>query len=359
MRTVQSNTFYLFDIRPHTMTVSDLANPKTGPDGVIRFHVAAAGHSLNYLPQYIAQRRGFFQDQGLDVSVSVPAPWDNVLVELADGTAAAALGGIWVPSMYRNTAKDYTTFAQISNRCPLALVQRGGISAAATTTKTFQLADVVDKTVLVLSGNGASIGLYFKMLLREHGIDASSVHFVQDLAGPMLSSLFQGGMGDYFLVDIVSARVMAQKNPDVSVVLEMATGGGDIPWSVYYCETEAITSPAVVDAQKRFCIALEKGMQYVVQNNAETYRDDLAALFPAIPTDLLVEVANLYRANKMWTSSTVSRHAFERWQRGIADGRLTKQPFSYEEMVSNGVSAKAINGADAWMGGMGHSEVIE
>ncbi|CAK7216188.1 hypothetical protein SBRCBS47491_002737 [Sporothrix bragantina] len=314
------------------MTVSDLQKGQPASDGVARFHVAATGHSLNYLPQYIGQRRGFFKEQGLELSVSVPSPWDNVLEELADGTAAAALGGIWVPSMYRNTAKSYTTFAQLANRCPLALVQRGVPSDGSAP---FQLSDVVGKTVLLKSGNGASVGLYFKMLLQEQGIDPAVVHFVQDLAGPMLSKLFQGGMGDFFLIDIVSARIMARKNPNVSVVLEMATAGGDIPWSVYYCEADTMASAAVVDAQKRFCIALEKGMQYVLDNDAVNYRDDLVELFPAVPVELLVEITNLYRANQMWTSSSISRHGFERWQHGIAKGRLTKGPLSYEEMVSN------------------------
>ncbi|OAA56733.1 hypothetical protein SPI_07740 [Niveomyces insectorum RCEF 264] len=125
--------------------------------------------------------------------------------------AAAALGGIWVPSMYRNI-KKYTTFAQLANRCPLALVKRGNAEG-------FKLAEVTGKTVLLKSGNGAS--------------------------------LFLGDTGDYFFVDIVSARIMAQKNPGVSVAMKMATDGGNIPWSVYYW------------------------MHWVQQNDAETYREDL------------------------------------------------------------------------------------
>ncbi|KIH88720.1 hypothetical protein SPBR_07803 [Sporothrix brasiliensis 5110] len=207
-----------------------------------RFHIAATGHSLNYLPQYIAERHGYFRDEGLAISVSVPSPWDNMLEELGDGTAAAALGGIWVPSMYRSAGKQYTAFAQLSNRCPLALVARGG---------------VVDKTVLLKSGNGASVGLFFKMLLREHGLDPAA-----DLAGPMLHALFEGGLGDYFVLDIVSARILAQTNADVHVVLEMAADGDAIPWSVYYCETETLGDEAVVDAQTRFCTALERGMRH-------------------------------------------------------------------------------------------------
>jgi hypothetical protein len=32
-----------------------------------RFHVTATSHSLNYLPEYIANRHGYFREQGLEV----------------------------------------------------------------------------------------------------------------------------------------------------------------------------------------------------------------------------------------------------------------------------------------------------
>jgi len=88
------------------------------------FHITATGHSLTYLPKYIAQRHGFCRAQHLEVAVSVPRPWELVLDELADGTADAALGGIWVPSMYFNRGQKYTVSAQVTNRAPLALVGR-------------------------------------------------------------------------------------------------------------------------------------------------------------------------------------------------------------------------------------------
>ncbi|KAL6249647.1 hypothetical protein RBB50_003502 [Rhinocladiella similis] len=302
-----------------------------------RFHVTATGHSLNYLPEYIARRHGFFKEQGLEVTVTVPKPWDLVLDELADGTADAAIGGIWVPSMYRGRGKQYTIFAQMSNRCPLALVKRGSGQG-------FKVSHVSGSTVLMKSGNGASVGLFTKMILRENGVDLTTVDFIQDLEGAMLAELFKGGMGDYFVIDIVTACSLAQKYPDdLSVVMEMATDGGDIPWSVYYRETETIT-PAVLDAQKRFCIALAKGMEWVQTHDAasEEFRNELADLFPAAPIDVLVDLTNLYRCSEMWTSPSVSRHGFERWQKGIADGRLVAEPLVYGSIVDNGPAAAAM-----------------
>ena len=292
-----------------------------------RFHVSATGHSLNYLPEYIAQRHGLFAEQGLDVSVTVPSPWDLVLEELADTTASAALGGIWVPSMFRNRGKSYTAFAQVANRCPLALLKRG--SAAG-----FELSEAVGRTVLMKSGNGASVGLFFKMLLRESGINPNAVHFVQDLDGKMLAKLFEGGMGDYFVVDNVTARIMARKNPAISIAMEMVQDGDEIPWSVYYRETDTITA-AVIDKQTRFCAALGKAMDWVNAHDAKTYQDELAALFPAVPVDILVDLTNKYRKDHMWSSPVVSRRGYARWQKGLADGRLIGRTLDYEDIVDD------------------------
>ncbi|KAF2109674.1 hypothetical protein BDV96DRAFT_624365 [Lophiotrema nucula] len=304
------------------------------------FHLSATGYNLNYLPEYIALRHGFFREQGLDVTVNIPTPWDGVLDALADGTADMALGGIWVPSMYRDRVQDYTVFAQIANRCPLALLTHGNGEG-------FKLADVIGKTVLMKSGGGASVGLFFKMLLRENGIDPKSVDYIQDLDGVMLGNLFQGGMGDYFVTDNLSALAMAERNSNVSVAMEMVSQG-DIPWSVYYRETATITAD-VLDAQKQFCIALEKGIDWVLQHDAESFRDELAELFPTVPVEVAVSVTNGFRRDGMWTSTSVSRTGFDRWQVGLAGARLVKEPIAYDDIVDNGpASAAQIEATFLW-----------
>ncbi|KAJ5648779.1 hypothetical protein N7490_005151 [Penicillium lividum] len=296
-----------------------------------RFYLTATGHNLNYLPEYIARRHGFFEEQGLDFDLKIPTPWDGVLDDLAEGAADMALGGIWVPAMYRNRAENYTVFAQIANRCPLALLRRGHDEG-------FKLADVAKSTVLMKSGGGASVGLFFKMLLRENGIDPRSIDYIQDLDGTMLATLFEGGMGDYFVTDNLSAMVMTSRNPEISIAMELVKEG-DIPWSVYYRETATIT-PEVLDLQRRFCIALEKGIDWVLEHDAESFQDELAELFPNVSVNLVVAVTNSFRRNGMWASTCIPQHAFDRWQVGLADACLIKAAFSYCEMV-NDVPAKA------------------
>jgi NitT/TauT family transport system substrate-binding protein len=296
------------------------------------FHLTATGYNLNYLPEYIASKHGFFREQGLDVTVNIPSPWDGVLDALADNTADIALGGIWVPSMYRDRVEHYTVFAQIANRCPLAILRRGHGEG-------FKLTDVAKSTVLMKSVGGASVGLFFKMLLRENGIDPRAVDYIQDLDGKMLGDLFQGGMGDYFVTDNLSAMAIAASNPDVSIAMEMVSQG-DIPWSVYYRETATITRE-ILDAQRRFCVALQKGIDWVLEHDAESFREELAELFPKVPVDVAVSVTNNFRREGMWTSTSVSRNGFDRWQVGLADARLVEEPLAYEAVVDDGPASAA------------------
>ncbi|KAF2671947.1 hypothetical protein BT63DRAFT_184205 [Microthyrium microscopicum] len=297
------------------------------------FHMTATGYNLNYLPEYIASRHGFFKEQGLDVTVNIPSPWDGVLDSLHDNSAIMALGGIWVPSMYKkNNVQDYTVFGQIANRCPLAVLRR-------TSSEPFKVTDFAKSTVLMKGIGGASAGLFFKMFLRENDIDVGAVTYVQDLDGKMLGDLFQGGMGDYFVTDNLSALAMVARNPKVSIAISMVTQG-NIPWSVYYRETATIT-PEVLEKSQRFFTALEKGIAWVMERDAETYRDELAELFPNVPVDVAIKVTNGFRRDSMWTSTSVCPQGFARWQKGLALAGLYPEPLDYKYMVNDGPASAA------------------
>ncbi|TSI14557.1 ABC transporter substrate-binding protein [Brevibacterium aurantiacum] len=288
-----------------------------------RYHVTATGHSLNYLPEYAAEWNGFFHDENIAYSVSVPSPWDQVLDDLRSGSAEAALGGIWVPSMYRGRADTFTPFAKIAGRAPLALLGRGD-------SKHFSVADTVGKTVLMKGSNGASVGLYFKMLLRENGIDPTRVNFIQDLDGAMLSELFVGGMGDYLLIDQLSAEHVADSN-DVTIVFSAVREGGDIPWSVYY--VRGGLDDANRSLHERFYRAIARGTEWILHHQVEEYLPQLVELFPGRNPELLRSLAQSFKDNGMWSTPQIDQKPYERWQKGIKDGHLIHSTISHDDFV--------------------------
>ncbi len=295
-----------------------------------RFHISATGHSLNYLPEYVAKWQGFFAAEGLEIFATVPKPWDLVLDELASGDAQAVLGGVWVPSMYLGRAKRYTPFAQIAARAPLAVLGRGPRAA-------FDWRDMRGKVVAMKGSNGASVGLFLKLLLRENGVDPRDVGFIQDLDGAMLSTLFAGGMADYLVIDYPNAA-MLEKAGGGNIVAPLALTGGNVPWSVYYVEGESDATR--LETQTRFARALGRGMDWINANDAATFVDFLAKTFPRLAPDLLVRLTNEYRSCGMWTTPRVDVAAYDRWQRGIADGHLVAAPIPYATLIDRRPTAQ-------------------
>lgn len=290
---------------------------------MLDFHVAATGHSLNYLPEYIAVREGFFAAENLQVSASVPRPWDRVLDALRDGSAQAALGGIWVPSMYLDRGTRFTPFAQVAARAPLALVGREAPAD-------FSWDAMPGKVVSMKGSNGASVGLYFKLRLREEGIDPERVGFIQDLDGAMLAELFHGGMGDYLVTDYLSGLKMELQGLG-HVVQPFPITGGDIPWSVYYGIGE--NDAGRQDVQTRFARALEQGMDWIKACDPEDYADFLSETFPQLPVDVLLKATRTYVAHGMWTTPRIDLDAHLRWQKGIAAGHLIPQAIPYDRLT--------------------------
>ena len=288
-----------------------------------RFHVSATGRSLNYLPEYIAVWQGYFAAESLEVTASVPNPWDLVLDDLASGAADVVLGGIWVPAMHLHRGVRYTPFAQTSARAPLAIVGREKPDD-------FDWSQLPGKVIAIKGSNGASLGIFTKLQLREHGVDPRAVGFIQDLDGALLSRLFHGGMADYLVIDHPSALALEAKGGG-RVVLAMAAASGDVPWSVYYSQGES--DDARLDAQTRFARALARGMRWILEHEAAECREFLASTFPRFDADMLVKLVELYRTHGMWTTPRIDEAAYDRWQAGIADGHLIQKPIPYSDLV--------------------------
>ena len=83
-------------------------------------------------------------------------------------------------------------------------------------------------------------------------------------------------------------------------------------------------------------MALQKGIDWVMERDAESFKDELAELFPNVPVEVAVGVTNGFRKDGMWTTTSVSPGGFERWQVGLAGARLVKEPMAYAELVDDG-----------------------
>lgn len=282
------------------------------------FHISATGHSVNYLPQYIAKRFGYFEEVGLDVTIDVPSPWTKVLTDLDAGRAQAALGGIWVPAMLYQRVKDYRAFCQLSSRCPLVLVSRERVENAS-----WQQLD--GKVVLVSGTGGPSAYIFLAGLLHRAGVDPDRIRFIRDLDAEMMLDLFVGGLGDYILVTGPTAWRLASAGK-AHIAFDLPSIGGPVPWSVYYARPEVLDRD--FDQFSQFSAAIQRASTWLLANSMSDIQDFISELWPAYDPRQLIEGLEAFKASGMWSERTeVDLSAFKIWHDmlvkfGLLDGAV-------------------------------------
>lgn len=290
---------------------------------MLQLNISATAHAPNYLPQYYADALGLFADRGLHVSATAKDPWTGVLDDLDSGAADVALGGLWVPAMYWNTPRALTVFAQVNHQFPKALVTR-------TPRTDFSWSELVGTTVLAPGIGGSAPYAFTAGLVREAGVDPASITFLRDLSTPMFIELFEAGLGDAIVLDLVNAEVL-QDNGTGYIAEEYTETGGMGPNSVYYCRSDRFAE--LSERLVAFTAALEESMQLMKSVDLADLYPLLAQHWPDTPAVPLRKACARMLGSHTWDTARIDPAATERWMRILLDERMIRHAPTFEELV--------------------------
>ena len=154
--------------------------------------VAEVTRSIFYAPFYVAINNGYFNEEGLDVTVITTPGSDKTMSALLSKEASIGLMGpetnLYV---YNNGQEDYAiSFAQLTQKDGSFLVSREKI-------ENFTLDDLKGKYVI-----GGRLGgmpeMTFEWALKEHGINPKTDLTIDtSIAFAAMGGAFIGGIGDF------------------------------------------------------------------------------------------------------------------------------------------------------------------
>ncbi len=166
-----------------------------------KVRLAEVAHTIFYAPQYAALSQGFFEEEGLDIELTLASGADKVTAAVLSGDVDIGFCGseatIYV---YNGGEKDYLkTFAQLTQRDGTFLVSREKID-------NFTLEDLKGKTIIG-GRQGGMPEMTFEWALRQNGIDPKSdVNIDTSVAFAAMSGAFIGGQGDFVTLFELNAR---------------------------------------------------------------------------------------------------------------------------------------------------------
>ena len=271
-------------------------NDKKDGDELETVRLAEVAHSIFYAPMYVAIEKGYFEDVGIDIELSLANGADKVSAAVLAGDADVGFAGseatIYV---YNGGEKDYLkTFARLTQKDGSFIVAREDI-------KDFTLDDLVGKTIIGGRAGGMP-EMTLEWALTDAGIDPKKdVNIDTSVAFSAMSSAFIGGTGDFVALFEPNALQLEQEGYGY-VVASLGELGGVVPYTAFFARDSYLNENE--ELIENFVKAIQKGIDFVHNSSDKEVAEAIIDQFPDTSLDDLTKIVERYRSIDAWPDNT-------------------------------------------------------
>ena len=261
-------------------------------NNLTKIKLAEVTHSIFYAPQYVAINEGYFEDEGLEIELILTPGADKVMAAVLSKDVDIGFSGseatIYV---YQNGEKDYVqTFAGLTQK-------DGSFIKKKKKYDNFKLEELKGKYVIGGRAGGMP-EMTFEWALRQNGIDPQKDLIIDtSIAFAAMQGAFIGGTGDFVTLFEPNATSVEKEGLGY-VVAYIGELGGNVPYTAYNARKSYIeNNPKII---KSFCNAIQKGLDYVKNNDPETIAQKIISFFPDTSHSDLTKMIERYKNGNAW-----------------------------------------------------------
>ncbi len=302
---------------------------KKKEDNLTEVKVAEVAHTIFYAPAYAAISKGFFEEEGIKVDLTLTAGADKVTAAVLSGDVEIGFCGseatIYV---YNSDEKDYlVNFARLTKRDGSFLVSRKKYD-------NFKLEDLKGKSVIG-GRKGGMPEMTFEWGLKQNGIDPKKdLNIDTSVAFAAMEGAFLGGNADFVTLFEPNA-LQVEKQGKGYIVGYVGKWGGEVPYTAYNARKSYIEkNPEIIE---KFTKAIDKGLKYVNETESSIIAKDIYSYFPELSLNDLTAIVERYKTNDAWAdSSNITKEDFDHLQDiVISAGELDKKA-PYDKLIYQG-----------------------
>ena len=297
---------------------------KVQDNSLTKVKVAEVTHSLFYTPMYIADKLGYFEDEGLDVEIILTSGANNVAAAVMSGDVQIGFcGSEQSLYIYNEGAADYlVNFAGMTKRDGSFLVSRYDIDD-------FDLNKISGE---ILGGrNGGMPAMTLNYTLFENKNDSLSINTNFDFAA--LSGAFIGGNGDFVTLFEPNALNL-EKEGYGYVIASIGELGGEVPYTTFNALKSYIEdNPKIIE---KFTAAIQKGIDYTHSHTDIELAKLLVDYFPDASLNDIEAVIKRYRDIDSWYKTTyITKEGYEHMQDIVEFNGFLDKRIDYNIVVDN------------------------
>lgn len=298
---------------------------KNKPKDNVKLKVAEVAHSIFYAPQYVSLHNNYFNEEGLDVEIILTPGADKVGSAVLSGDVDIGFSGSEATIyIYNGGEKDYLkTFAQLTQKDGSFIVSREKIN-------NFNI-NMLKGSYYIGGRLGGMPEMTLEYILNKNGIETSDLTIDTSIAFANMQAAFIGGTGDF--VSLFEPNATQVENEGYGyVVASLGELGGVIPYTSYSAKISFIENNK--DIIKKFTKAIQKGLDFVNNNDSKTIAEIIKPEFPDTKEEDLINTIEQYKKTNTWPSTTnFTEESFNHMQDIMINANQLDKKVNYSDLI--------------------------
>ena len=286
-------------------------------------------HSIFYAPQYAAIELGYFEEEGIDLTLVNGAGADKVMTALISGDAQIGFMGSEASIYVSQEGADdpAVNFAQLTQRAGNFLVGR-------TAQPDFKWEDLKGKKVLGGRAGGMP-QMVFEYILKKHGIDPKTdLTIDQSISFGLTAASTSSWVASSFAITAVASATAACSTAS------LGRDSGYVPYTAYCAKKSYMEkNPQLI---QKFTNAIQKGLDYVNSHSAWEIAKTIQPQFKDTPVEKIAAIIDRYKSQDTWKEDTIfEKDSFELLENILEESGELKKRVPYEDLVRTDFSINA------------------
>ena len=292
-------------------------------------------HSIFYAPMYVAIEEGYFEEEGIDLTLVTGFGADKTMTAVLTGEADIGfMGSESTIYTYAGGTADYViNFAQLTQRAGNFLVSREPIDD-------FHWDMLKGKDVLGGRAGGMP-EMVFEYILKKNNIDPKTdLSIDQSIDFGSTAAAFSGGQGD-FTVEFEPHATSLEAKGDGYVVASLGEDSGYVPYTAFSAKKSFIE--AHPDVIQSFTNALQKGMDYVNSHSPEEIAQVISPQFEGTPVETITAIVTRCYGQGTWKENLIfEEDAFTLLQNILEEAGELPARVPYDDLVTTDFAKEAV-----------------
>lgn len=294
-------------------------------------------HSIFYAPLYVAMNQGYFEDEGLSVSLTNGGGSDTSMSALLTGSADIILAGpeTVVYTQQEGVADKPVVFGQLTT-CD------GSFIVSKENDQDFSLSNLVGETIIG-GRQGGLPAMTLQYIIENNGYTIGTgeneINLRTDVAFNLTASVWEGDSSVKYCTLFEPTATNIEKEGKGYVVASLGEISGSIPYTCFATKESYLEEHS--DVAEKFLKAVSRGYDFIVSNDSEIVAEALLPSFEGNTVEELQVAVEQYISISAWSIDMIlTEESFNNLMNVMLNAGVITETSNWEDVVNNSLATK-------------------